>query len=184
MRIFNWSDLKKISFIYPLIIILLTSISSCKKDKEEDENVSPKTGSRSELTIDSLYLYAKEIYLWNDALPSYGSFSPREKYAHITPEINALNKELFDISQLKINENTKLPFEYLHSGAPRYSYLEPSFNQNIKAETKTSSNTKNNDITVSYSNDLVYFAISSFPKLDVLKADLDDLFTDIAKQQP
>lgn len=167
-----------------MTISLLTFVSACKKDKKEDEDISPRTGSRAELSIDSLYLYAKEIYLWNDALPSYSSFSPREKYASITPEINALNKELFDISQLKINASTKLPFEYLHTGFPKYSYIETNFNYNLKAETKTLSNVKNSDIIVTYINDVVYLALSSFPRLDLLKMDLDNIFIDIAKQHP
>ncbi|WP_306429794.1 S41 family peptidase [Sphingobacterium sp. E70] len=37
---------------------------------------------------------------------------------------------------------------------------------------------------VSYSNDVVYFAISSFPKLDILKKDLDNIFIDIAERHP
>lgn len=179
MKIFDWSDLKCIRFTF-LTISLLTLDSSCKK---EDENLPPKTGSRTELTIDSLYLYAKEIYLWNDALPSYGSFSPREKYAYISPEINALNNELFDISQLKINENTKLPFEYRESLNPKYSYLENSSNQNAKARSSVSV-AQNNEIITNYIDNVTYLYISSFPKLDVLKNDLDNIFIEIAKQRP
>lgn len=182
MKIFNWFDLKGISFIY-LTITLLTFLSSCKKDKKENENTSPKTGSRTELTIDSLYLYAKEIYLWNDALPSYGSFSPREKYAYIIPEIDALNKELFDISQLKINGNTKLPFEYRESSIPKYSYLENSSNQTTKAMLAVSG-IQNNGIITNYIDNVTYLYISSFPKLDVLKNDLDNIFTEITRQKP
>ncbi|WP_294185511.1 S41 family peptidase [uncultured Sphingobacterium sp.] len=165
-------------------ITLFITVCACKKDLNDDENVSPTTGSRTELTIDSLFLYAKEIYLWNDILPNYKTFSPREKYTQIGSEINALNAELFDISQLKINENTKLPFEYSYTGTPRYSYLETNFNHNIKAGIKTISNTKNSDIIVSYNNSVAYLAISSFPKLDILKTGLDNIFIDIAKNHP
>ncbi len=182
MKIFSWFDFKESNFIY-LAVSLITLFSSCKKDKKYDENNSPKTGSRAELTIDSLYLYAKEIYLWNDVLPSYSSFSPREKYAYITPEINALNKELFDITQLKINENTKLPFEYRESLNPKYSYLEHSSNQNAKARSSLPT-VQNNGIITNYIDNLTYFYISSFPKLNALKNDLDNIFIEIAKRKP
>lgn len=182
MKIFKWFDFKGSNFTY-LAVTIITLFSSCKKDKKDDENNSPKTGSRAELTIDSLYLYAKEIYLWNDVLPSYSSFSPREKYAYITPEINALNKELFDISQLKINEKTKLPFEYREPLNPKYSYLENSSNQNGKARSSLSI-VQNNGIITNYIDNVTYLYISSFPKLDALKNDLDNIFTEIAKRKP
>jgi hypothetical protein len=150
---------------------------------KEDENNSPKTGSRTELTIDSLYLYAKEIYLWSDVLPSYSAFSPREKYAYITPEINALNKELFDISQLKINESTNLPFEYREPLNPKYSYLENNSDQNTKARLSLSV-IQNNGIITNYIDKVTYLYIPSFLKLDALKRDLDNIFTEIAKQKP
>lgn len=166
-----------------LTIALLILFFGCKKEPKEDEITSPITGSRTEFTLDSLYLYAKEIYLWNDALPSYTAFSPREKYAHITSEINAVNIELFDLSQFKINEQTKLPYEYRGLTSPKYSYVETNYEQNAKAMIPASA-VQNSGIIVNHIDDVTYLYVPSFPQLNTLRADLDNIFIDIAKQNP
>ncbi|MGX5687797.1 S41 family peptidase [Arcticibacter tournemirensis] len=75
-------------FRKPLLFGLLTIsvLAACKKSSDNP----PKTGTRDELTKDSIYLYARETYLWNDALPSsYKSFNPRQ-YSSFTDELSAL----------------------------------------------------------------------------------------------
>ncbi|WP_088163005.1 S41 family peptidase [Sphingobacterium sp. G1-14] len=170
---------------YKVIDVCLTAtllfVFGCKK--YSDENISPSTGSRIEFTLDSLYLYAKDIYLWNDVLPSYSDFSPREKYAYIFPEINAVNNELFDLSQFKINEKTKLPYEYRGLLDPKYSYLETNYKQNTKA-TLSASGVVNSGIIVNHIDNLTYLYIPSFPPLNTLRNNLDSIFIDIAKQRP
>ncbi|HEY1024569.1 MAG TPA: S41 family peptidase, partial [Sphingobacteriaceae bacterium] len=81
-------------------------------------------GSRAELTKDSIFLYAREVYLWNDALPTYQAFNPR-RYTESGTEIDNYNRELFDITQLKINPQTGRPYEFVSSTAnyAKYSYL-------------------------------------------------------------
>ena len=32
----------------------------------------------SELLMDSVFLYSKEVYFWNDLIPSYSQFNPRQ----------------------------------------------------------------------------------------------------------
>ncbi len=60
---------------------LLILVSSCKKDAPvviPDPPVTPgASGTRAELTRDSIYLYAQQTYYWNDGLPSYEIFKPR-----------------------------------------------------------------------------------------------------------
>ncbi|WP_343556007.1 S41 family peptidase [Sphingobacterium sp.] len=166
-----------------LTIAILILFFGCKKEPKEDGIISPITGSRTEFTLDSLYLYAQEIYLWNDALPSYGAFAPREKYAHIASEINAVNNELFDLSQFKINEKTKLPYEYRGLLNPKYSYIETNYKQNAKA-TLSASVVQNSGIIVNHIDNVTYLYIPSFPQLNTLRNDLDNIFIDIAKQKP
>lgn len=80
-------------------------LTSCKKDKdpdpEEEEIISPTTGTRTQFTLDSIFLYARHVYLWQDALPTYQDFDPRVRYGNISPEFTAYKKELFDITQYK-----------------------------------------------------------------------------------
>lgn len=63
------------------IIGVLLFAASCKKDPkakpDPTPNPNPVTATREELTKDSIYLYAKETYYWNDVLPSYEVFKPR-----------------------------------------------------------------------------------------------------------
>ena len=58
----------------------------CKKDSK---NEATKNATREELTKDSIFLYAKETYLWNSDLPSYDQFKPRS-FASFGAELNAL----------------------------------------------------------------------------------------------
>ncbi|AIM38681.1 hypothetical protein KO02_19745 [Sphingobacterium sp. ML3W] len=166
------------------IVIFSILLFSCKKHPLEDTPVSPETGTRMELTIDSLYLYAKEIYLWNEALPSYATFTPRDKYKNITPEINALRKELFDISQFKINDNTNLPYEFSYYGSPKYSSIFEQTKVNLKANLSSSRKTSNNDLTIIQINNISYLAIHEFPQLREIKSDLDEIFSEISIQSP
>ena len=81
--------------IKPTIFALAFSISigACKKDKadepepEEETPVTPANGTRAQLTKDSIFLYAKEVYLWNDALPTYQAFNPR-KFTQYSEEVD------------------------------------------------------------------------------------------------
>ncbi len=67
-------------------LLIILAVSACKKSSDSP----PKSGTRDELTKDSIYLYARETYLWNDALPSsYKSFNPRQ-YSDFGDELNVL----------------------------------------------------------------------------------------------
>lgn len=61
---------------------LLIFTSSCKKDpKSTPGPVTPRVpvaASRAELTKDSIYLYAKDTYYWNEPFPTYDVFKPRQ----------------------------------------------------------------------------------------------------------
>ena len=68
--------MKNILFKITLAVTLTSTLfTSCKKDKTSTPIVA---GSRSDLTKDSIFLYAKDVYLWNDALPTYQAFNPRK----------------------------------------------------------------------------------------------------------
>ena len=112
--------------IYSLLIFLFlaSAFFACKKDRNSDPPVTPAEGSREQLTLDSLFLYAKETYLWYDALPDYATFNPRQ-YATGDNVLSNFKKELFLITQYKINPTTGSPYEYSgYPGTPKYSFME------------------------------------------------------------
>lgn len=86
----------RISLIVSSVFILF--ISACKKDiKQNPPTVADSTVSQTNLLEDSLYLYTKEIYLWQDVIPSYATFNPRQYNGATdldaaTAEMNAIRK--------------------------------------------------------------------------------------------
>ena len=106
-------------------ILMITLFTSCKKDSSVSITPANTIANRAELTKDSIFLYAKEIYLWNTALPSYDVFNPR-KYTAYSTNIANYDAELFAITQIKINPLTGKAYEYSATdpSSPKYSYIE------------------------------------------------------------
>ncbi len=105
MKLLFWSG--KSNFLIALLII--TALGACKKSKvtPDPDPVDPIVGgntkqtpttNRRELTNDSLFLYAKEIYLWNTTLPTYDVFNPRI-YKTFPLDLNNYKDELFNITK-------------------------------------------------------------------------------------
>lgn len=109
-------------------LLVLPFLQACQDDEELPEDnkkaVIPAAGSTEDYTLDSVYFYAKEIYLWNTALPEYAKFNPR-KYTTFSSEEENLQQELFDISQLQLNPATGRPYEYMGNAdnSAKYSYF-------------------------------------------------------------
>lgn len=163
------------------LVLLITS--SCKKGNEIEVDSIPSTGTRTELTLDSIYLYAKEVYLWNDVLPNYKSFSPRINYSNLSPEFSAVNRALFDLSMYKINAITGLGYEYTGRGIPKYSFIENSWPSiQFKTELRTNRSLYTDDVYIFGNSDKVaYAAVHTFPQLHEVKTDLDEMFNLISK---
>ena len=53
---------------------------SCKKNKDGGTSPTPdpSNSTAEELLMDSVYLYSKEVYFWNNLIPSYSQFNPRQ----------------------------------------------------------------------------------------------------------
>lgn len=170
------------------VLFFIISLTACKKNDiaEIEEPISPTTGTRIEFTLDSIYLYAKQIYLWNDALPSYTAFNPR-KYAVISEEVTAYNNELFDLTQLKNNPVTGAPYELpIYSGSPKYSYLTSGTNAGTTASVigSTQEAVLKTAIINAGNQETGYIALGSFPKLSTCKTDLDNAFVLLAANSP
>ncbi|WP_316749911.1 S41 family peptidase [Pedobacter gandavensis] len=92
-------------------LVLSIGFSSCRKNKVIPEALAAPasvptggntkqtpTTNRLELSNDSLFLYAQQIYLWNTTLPTYDDFNPR-MYKNFGTDLDNLNTELFNITK-------------------------------------------------------------------------------------
>lgn len=163
MKTIFWS--LKPSFFWALLVVI--ALGACKKSKvaPEPEPVTPSSGgntkqtattNRTFLTNDSLFLYAKEVYFWNDVLPAYDDFEPR-KYG------SDLDAELFEITRYKKDPATGLPYEYRtdNPGSPKYSYIKDVDNQNPSAGIAAVPNEYSEVDLEGNGNDIGIFAVSA-----------------------
>jgi hypothetical protein len=167
------------------IIAFAAGLPACRKGAAVTSElpVSPTTGTRTQFTLDSIYLYAKQIYLWSDVLPSYTKFNPR-KYASGLTDLNAFNNELFDISQLKVNPQSGLKYEEpVDPGSPKYSFITELNNSGTLAAISTPTLNAVLKDTVAGKN-VAYIALGSFPELSTCKDELDAAFVRIAATNP
>lgn len=132
-----------------LVAIFVVALSSCKKDSTPSTPppVDTANATRADLTRDSIFYYAKQVYLWNDVIPTYEVFKPRQ-YSKGSTDIINYKSELFAITQLKINPSTGKPYEYRASDptVPKYSNIQDLQDKNPVAmiTTKGSVNTEGN----------------------------------------
>ncbi|MEO3407252.1 S41 family peptidase [Mucilaginibacter sp. CAU 1740] len=167
-------------------IILATLTVACKKSEPGlAEPVSPLTGTRTQFTLDSIYLYAKQVYLWNENLPDYNTFNPRVKYATYTSADEAFNEEVFDISQIAANPSTAQPYEVpVIAGVAKYSYIT-GYNGNGGSQAAVVSPSLDAVLKDTIINGSIgYIALGSFPKLSTCKTALDAAFANLKTVNP
>ncbi len=113
------------------------ALSACKKNNTQPTPtptptptpvtptpVTPTNATRQQLTLDSIFLYAKEIYYWNDRLPSYDVFNPRQ-YTSAASNAASYTAALNAIARYSN------PFEWTStSTSPKYSYIFDKVNKN------------------------------------------------------
>lgn len=117
---------KQWAFLSTVLVAL--TLSACKKNKTEPSPVTPPvtnsntkqtaTTDRLELSNDSLFLYAKEIYFWNESLPSYDAFEPR-KYKTASTTLDNLEENLFNLVKASGKPDYVSSLTY-----PKYSYIQ------------------------------------------------------------
>jgi len=121
-------------------LLCLAATTSCKKNKDI-EIATPTTpvtgtatGTRAQLTQDSIFLYAKQVYLWNTSLPEYAAFNPRQ-YAGT---VDGFEQELYALTQYSPkNATTGFPYEYTGTaGSAKYSYIDDISEHNVLAAVK------------------------------------------------
>ncbi len=137
--------LSRSSLLYWMLALLL--VTSCKENDLDNagSNQVPPTTSRTEQTLDSIYLYAQQIYLWNKDLADYQTFNPR-KYQKNADELANFGSELLGIVAQAINPETGIPYEFKKKGDkyPKFSYIEEK-EDNSNARIMQALNDTNND---------------------------------------
>ncbi len=119
----------KIRPLYAFILLFALSLTACKKKKKP---VIDET-SREDLTRDSIFLYAKEVYLWYNLLPTYEAFNPRKFNTSGTPMTNYEN-ELIAIAKTAVNSSTGRYYEYFANGTDtKFSYISDKSDKNPAA---------------------------------------------------
>lgn len=132
-------SLKSYSKLLLLVLVTNLILVGCKKNSPVDEpgetdvktpiDNAPAEGTRAELTKDSIFLYARQVYLWWNFIPDYQTFVPRK--------FSDYDSELFAITRYGINPTTNKPYEYNgdDTDEPKYSYISDITQQNPVAYT-------------------------------------------------
>lgn len=117
----NFQIIKKNLFLLFISLHFL----ACRKEAAEPDRYPdiPQAGSTIEKVLDSIYMYAHELWLWQSQLPSFTDAGLRN-YASIgAPE--AYNRALFSLLSPIRNKETGEPYEReLHPYRLKYSYFD------------------------------------------------------------
>jgi len=137
-------DIKSYAFFVVMASALL--VAACKKDKKNpdsgESNVKQTTTTnRRELTNDSLFLYAKQIYYWNTSLPSYDTYEPR-KYTSSSSDLSNYEDNLFNIGKASgsadyVSGESSLKYSYIDditTRNPDAVAAKPNFQASVDLE--------------------------------------------------
>ena len=159
-----------------LLAVWVSSISCKKTDYKLDGQLeSPANGTQVELTLDSIFLYAKHTYLWNDVIPGYSEFNPRNYFSTRTELLNC-KQALFELSLYAINPQTNLPYEKTGlPGLSKYSFVEAGSNDQSGKQASLAT-----DVTAAVHsylrNKSAYLDLDQFAHLRVVGPKLDAAF--------
>ena len=131
-----------------LACALLFSACRRKPPVEEEKPSNTKqtpTTDRRELTNDSLFLYAKEVYYWNEDLPTYDEYEPR-KYRSELDLLDNYNENLFNIVKSSSSPDYDASIE-----DTKYSYI---FDQSDKNPTASAKSRKSSVDLEGHGNDI------------------------------
>lgn len=108
-------------------LITVVFLIGCEREDEiRDMERTPAVplANAAELIADSVFLYAQTVYLWNDLLPAYAAFNPRQYVS--TDQLAGMTQELLAIADYAINPETGQSYEFYaqNTGAPKYSYVD------------------------------------------------------------
>ncbi|WP_293884195.1 MULTISPECIES: S41 family peptidase [unclassified Sphingobacterium] len=104
-----------------VIVILLYS---CNKKDIPIYDISSNQRKIVE-KLDSIYLIAQQVYLWNDQLPAIDRFNPKAFFYAQTNEINLYENEIFQLTRYAKDPTTNELYEYnpFSPKLPKYSSI-------------------------------------------------------------
>jgi carboxyl-terminal processing protease len=85
--------------VWSLLLASSAVIISCSKKDNSPGKTPATTTTEEDLLKDSVYLYTKEVYLWQDVIPQYEQFNPRQ-YTGST-ELESAQKVMTAIRKLQ-----------------------------------------------------------------------------------
>ncbi|QIH35993.1 MULTISPECIES: S41 family peptidase [Sphingobacterium] len=111
----------RIQYIF-ILIAIFSVMQSCTKKNDDIPQVS-KEQKRIIENLDSIFLLAKGVYLWNDQLPSVDRFNPLRFYNPGLSEFRCYENEIFEITQFAKDVETGALYEQnlLDLNRPKYS---------------------------------------------------------------
>lgn len=111
----------RIQYIF-IFIATFSVMQSCNKDNDDIPQIS-KEKNRISDNLDSIFLLAQGVYLWNDQLPSVDRFNPSQFYNQGLSEFRCYENEIFEITQFAKDEETGEHYErnLLDLNRPKYS---------------------------------------------------------------
>lgn len=121
-----------------LALVVVVAFGACKKSKVApvtdpgglstgSNTKQTPTTDRTALTNDSLFLYAKQVYFWNTALPDYDTFNPRQ-YTAGNSFLDKYENTLWNIGKVSASADYIPGFNEL-----KYSYISDSDLDNPQA---------------------------------------------------
>lgn len=107
-----------------LLVFVLNVVQSCNK-KEDDIPEIPIKQKRISENLDSIFLLAQGVYLWNDQLPTIGHFNTQRFFDVGLDEISMYKNEIFAITRFPKIPTTNDFYEYnpFNPGSPKYSTI-------------------------------------------------------------
>ena len=116
-----------------LFMASILLVAACKKSKVEPapgpdntpaDEIPPATSDRTEQTLDSIFLYAKQVYYWNNELPTYKVFNPRQ-YNTGSNALQKFENSLFGIASYSTNKyDVYKNSQGVYQNFPKFSYID------------------------------------------------------------
>lgn len=103
-----------------------------KEEPKPEDETPPATTNRLELSQDSIFLYAKQLYFWNEQLPTYKSFNPRGYTAGST-DLAKFNNLLFGIAGFSTSKYDIYKVDNVYQNSVKFSYISDKTTKNPTA---------------------------------------------------